>query len=125
MAQQKERKRLDMLDQLSAGGCPFTDAVQVQEYLAMPGLSEKEKQARLKKELQFARESSTTLPSVDPLFRIQVTLPNKRRRDKTAKEFGESLMAFLGKKAESAAMEYNLFKSSLRKFSSESDGNNN
>ena len=77
MAQQKERKRLDLLDQLNA----FTDAVQAQEYLAMPGLSEKEKQARLKKELQFAREICTTLPSVDPLFRIQVTLPNKRRQN--------------------------------------------
>ena len=77
MAQQKERKRLDMLDQLNA----FTDAVQAQEYLAMPGLSEKEKQVRLKKELQFARKISTTLPSVDPLFRIQVTLLNKRRQN--------------------------------------------
>ena len=125
VAQLKERKRLDMMDQLKAGGGPFTDAEQVQEYLDRPGQSEKEKQARLKKELQFARESSTTLPSVDPLFRIQVTLPNKKRRDKTASEFGESLMAFLGKKAESAAMEYNLFKSSLRKFSQDSDSNNN
>ena len=62
-----------------ASGGPFTDAVQVQE--AMSGLSEKEKQARLKKELQFAREICTTLPSVDPLFRIQVTLPNKRRQN--------------------------------------------
>ena len=125
VAQHKERKRLDMLDQLKAGGGPFTDAEQVQEYLNKPDLTEKEKQARLKKDLQFARESSTTLPSVDPLFRIQVTLPNKRRRDKTSTEFGGSLMAFLGKKAKSAAMEYNLFKSSLRKFSSEADGNNN
>ena len=77
----------------------------------------------MKKELHFARESSTTLPSLDPLFWIQVTLPNNRRRDKSAKEFGDSLMAFLGKKAESAAMEYNLFRSSLRKFNLESDGN--
>ena len=81
VAQQKERKRLDMLDQLKAGGGPFTDADQVQEYLGKLGLSEKEKQARLKKELQFAREISTTLPSVDSLFRIQVTLPNKRRQN--------------------------------------------
>ena len=78
MAQQKERKRLDMLDQLRNA---FIDAVQAQEYLAMPGLSEKEKQVRLKKELQFAREICTTLPSVDPLFRIQVTLPNKMRQN--------------------------------------------
>ena len=82
------------------------------------GIPEKEKKKRLKKELQFARESSTTLPSTDPLFRIQVTLPNKKRRDKTTMEFVDSLMSFLGKKAESTAMEYNLFKTSLQKFSS-------
>ena len=84
-------------------------------------LRDKEKQQRLKKEMrstlpflllpqqqrlkemQFARESSTTLPSVDSQFRIQVALPNNRRRDKTSKEFGDSLIAFQGKMAESAA----------------------
>ena len=33
---------------------------------------EKEKQKRMKKELTFARDSSITLPRVDPLFKIQV-----------------------------------------------------
>ena len=73
MAQQKERKRLDMLDQLNA----FTDAVQAQEYLAMPGLSEKEKQVRLKKELLFAREICTTLPSVDPGTKLLRSLESR------------------------------------------------
>ena len=73
MAQQKERKRLDLLDQLNA----FTDAVQAQEYLAMPGLSEKEKQVRLKKELQFAMEISTTLPSVDPGTKLLRSLESR------------------------------------------------
>ena len=73
MAQQKERKRLDMLDQLNA----FTDAVQAQEYLAMPGLSEKEKQVRLKKELQLAMEISTTLPSVDPGTKLLRSLESR------------------------------------------------
>ena len=78
----------------------------------------------MKKETHFARESSPILPSVDSLFRIQVSLPNKRRRDKTSKEIGDYPMAFLGKLAESAAMEYSLFRSSLRKFNPESDDNN-
>ena len=42
-------------------------------------------------ELQFARDSSVTLPKSDPLFEIMVILPNKKRRDKTANEFGEAL----------------------------------
>ena len=113
--QAKERKLLDFLEELKEGGGPFTDADRVKEYVDRGGIPEKEKKKRLKKELQFARES---LPSTDPLFRIQVTLPNKKRRDKTTMEFVDSLMSFLGKKAESTAMEYNLFKTSLKKFSS-------
>ena len=49
----------------------------------------------MKKEKRFARKSSTTLPSVDSLFKIQVTLPSGKRRNKNAKEFGESLKVFL------------------------------
>ena len=61
----------------------------------VPTLNEKVKQLRLKLEVQFARESTTLLPKVDPLFRIQLTLPNGKRRMKTAVEFGESLMCYL------------------------------
>lgn len=125
VAQAKERKRLNVLEVLKAAGGPFTNADEVALYLARTDLNEKEKQSRMKKEMQFARESSTTLPSCDPLFKIQVTMPNKKRRDKTACEFGDSLMAFLGKKEESLAMDYNLFRSSLRKFNIDSDSNNN
>ena len=68
-------------------------------------------------EMQFARDSSTTLPKVDPLFKIQVVLPNKKRRDKTSTEFGEALMVFLGKKADRSIMEYSAFQNSLTKLS--------
>ena len=71
----------------------------------------------LKLELRFARESSTTLPQADPIFRIQVTLPSKKRRDKTESEFGESLMVYLGKKSDKSVIEYTKFKESLEKFS--------
>ena len=123
IAQSKERKRLDILDKLKEVGGPFTDADQVKEYMDS-SLVEGEKQTRLKKELQFARESSTTLPSVDPLFRIQVRLPTGRRRDKTAAEFADSLSAFLGKKADSVALPYIAFKSSLQKYSQNNNNNN-
>ena len=43
-----------------------------------------------------------------------MTLPNKKRRDKTAAEFGDSLMAYLGKKAERTSKDYASFQSSLR-----------
>ena len=54
----------------------------------------KVKQARMKMEVKFARDSSITLPRVDPLFTIQITQANKKRRDKTVLEFGESLMVY-------------------------------
>ena len=77
-------------------------------------LDPKVKQARLKKEVQFARDSSTTLPRVDPLFKIQVTMADRKRRDKTAKEYAESLAAYLGKKSDRAVLEYESFRQSLR-----------
>ena len=123
VAQVKERKRLTKMDELKGVGGPFTCADEVRLYLDKEELSEREKQKRLKKEVQFARES-TTLPSSDTLFNIQAKLPNKKRKDKNSEEFGASLMTFLGKKADDNVMKYNLFKSSLRKYTN-SDGINN
>ena len=116
VGQHKERKRLDMLEALKLVEGPFTDADSVQNFLDNGELSDKEKQSRLKLELKFARESSTTLPQADQIFRIQVTMPNKKRRDKTSEEFGESLMVYLGKKADKTVIEYEKFKESLEKF---------
>ena len=121
VAQTKERKRLDMMEALKDVGGPFTNSDMVKEYVEADDLSEKTKQKRLKLEVQFARESSTTLPHVDPIFKIQVTLPTKKRRDKTADEFAASLMAYLGKKSDKATM----FKNSLEKYSAVNDANNN
>ena len=125
VAQMKERKRLDLLDDLKEAAGPFTNAVEVQNYVERNDINDKIKQVRMKKEVQFARESSTTLPSTDPLFKIQITMPSGKRRDKTAFEFAEALMVFLGKKSESNVMNYNVFKSSLRKFAGDGDTNNN
>ena len=44
----------------------------------------------MKLELKYARDSSITLPKSDPIFRIQVSELNKKRRDKTSEEFGVS-----------------------------------
>ena len=81
-------------------------------------IDEESKQKRLKLEVKFARDSSTTLPKVDKLFKIQITLPNKKRRDKNAYEFSESLMAFLGRKSSKSVIGYSVFKESLEKCSS-------
>ena len=113
----KEKKRLNKLELLKMAGGPFTDAEQVEKFVADTSVPVKMKKQRMKMELQFARDSSTTLPKVDPLFRVQVVMPNKKRRDKTAAEFGEALVAFLGKKSDRVSMDYSVFKDSLAKLS--------
>ena len=98
IAQRKEKKRLNMLECLKYKGGPFTNAEQVKEYLEKQDIDEKSKKDRMKKEIQFARESSTTLPKTDPLFKIQITVPSKKRRDKNSQEYGERMMSYLEKK---------------------------
>ncbi|KAJ4945964.1 hypothetical protein JOQ06_023642 [Pogonophryne albipinna] len=92
MAQRKERKRLDMLDTLNSRGGPFTDSGEVEKFLVDESLNNNAKLQRMKLEVQFARGSTTLLPRVDPIFRIQVTLPSGKRRVTTAQEFGDALM---------------------------------
>jgi hypothetical protein len=114
MAQKIESKRLDKLNQLKALGGPFTDAGEVEDYLKLAVAAKKKKQ-RMKLELQFARDSSTLLPQVDPLFKVQVTLPSGKRRDKTPVEFGSALMTFLGRRGDRTTLEYSQFQESLKK----------
>ena len=117
LAQKTERTRLEILEKLKDLGGPFTNSEEVEQYMAT-NIDEESKQKRLKLEVKFARDSSTTLPKVDKLFKIQITLPNKKRRDKNAYEFSESLMAFLGRKSSKSVIGYSVFKESLEKCSS-------
>ena len=85
------------------------------EYLGRTDETEKEKVKRMKMDLQYARDSSTLLPKVDPIFRVQITvLETGKRRQKTPAEFGEALKSLLGKRSSRSVMEYNSFKETLR-----------
>ena len=118
MAQRIERRRLNMLDKLKCKGGPFTDSDEVEEFLADQSVDKNTKQQRMKLEIQFARESTTLLPKVDPIFRIMVTLPSGKRRTKSAYEFGEALMSYLGRRKDRTMLEYEKFQESLQKLSS-------
>ena len=114
VAKQKEDKRLDNLEFLKSKGGPFTDEREVEEYLANKDEQEKDKVKRMKMELQFARDSSTLLPKVDPIFRVQITVPETgKRRQKTPGEFGAALKVLLGKRSSKAVMEYSSFQTIL------------
>ena len=81
----KERKRLNLLEELKVNSGPFTNSDEVDNFLNDSMINDKDKQKRMKKEIQFARDSSTTLPKVSPLFKIRITMSDKKQRDKTAK----------------------------------------
>ena len=109
-----------MLEQLKEVNGPFTNAEDVEAYINSDA-PEKLKQSRMKMEIKFARESSTTLPRVDPLFRIQVSRGlGGRWREKTAQEFAEALTVFLGRKADRTFSDYAVLSHSQREILGES-----
>ena len=117
-----ERKKLGMLEELKSGGGPITSAEEVDAFLATApatatatAMDEKKKKQRMKMEIQYARDTSTLLPKVDPLFRIRKTLPSGKQRDKTSTEFGEALKVLLGKKGDRVGLDYSKFMESLEK----------
>ena len=67
----------------------------------------------MKKEVQYARDTSTLLPKVDPLFKIRKIEPNGKSRDKTAAEFGAAMKVFLGKKMDRKNLDYDIFQQCL------------
>ena len=96
----QECKRLDLLRNLKEEGGPFTCAEEVDIFLSSQ-VNEIIKKRRMKLEIKYARDSSKHLPKNDPLFRIQISLPNKKRRDKDSGEFAIALKAILGKRSDS------------------------
>ena len=87
---------MDNLDSLKAQGGHFTDEPEVEAYLADGNVGEREKLKRLMFQLQLARDSSTLLPKTDPIFEIQVTVPETgKQRQKTPSKFGAALKALL------------------------------
>ena len=81
----KERKRLNLLEELKVNSGPFTNSDEVDNFLNDSMINDKDKQKRMKKEIQFARDSSTTLPKVSPLFKIWINMSDKNSEIKLHK----------------------------------------
>ena len=110
----QERKKLGSLEKLKEMGGPFTSADEVDAYLADLGKNNmKEKQRRMKLEVQYARDTSTLLPKADPLFKIMKMDVKGNQRDKNALEFGEALVVFLRRRGDRKSMEYTTFQECL------------
>ena len=76
-----ELKKIASLQKLKEQGGPFTSAEEVDTYLSdLDETNKKEKQKRMKLEISYARDTSTLLQKVDPLFKIRkVDLKGKQR----------------------------------------------
>ena len=68
-------------------------------------------------EIQFARESSTLLPSVDPIFKIMKRQPNGKRKMKTALNLERLSCLSLASGVTETMIEYNKFQETLNRFS--------
>ena len=65
-------------------------------YLAT-NASDAEKQSRMKKEVEYARDTCISFPRTRPVFKI-INTSGPRRRILTAVEFGKNLKLYLGKR---------------------------
>jgi hypothetical protein len=99
-----------MLDTLDNAG-PFTNSVEVGKFLVDPTWDDNIKQ-------QFVRESTTLLPKVDSIFRIQNTLPSGKRKNNTAPQFGNVLLFYLGMRNDRTTLAYKNFQHCLDKLAS-------
>ena len=91
-----ENRKLNILDKLKSQGGPFTSAEQIQEYLVNTKNPSKVKLNRMKDEVTYARDTCSSLPKSNPIFRIFNTHGRKRTM-LTPEEFGNNLKILFGK----------------------------
>ena len=97
-----EARILQHLEYLKKDGGPFTSCQEIDEYLNNSSISEKTKKKRLKIEVQYARDSSLTLPRSNLIFRIRKKSHKEgKMQELTSEEFGENLNILLTKKVSS------------------------
>ena len=77
------------LEKLKEQDGPFTDAEQVEVYLSLKGIDEKERRKRLKLEIQYDRDTSTLLPKFILFSKLKKYFPNGKLSDKSSEEFAK------------------------------------
>ena len=93
---QVENRKLNILDKLKKQGGPFTSDEQIQVYLVDSKDPLKVKLSRMKDEVTYARDTCSSLPKSNPIFRIFNTQGRKRTM-LTPEDFGNNLKILLGK----------------------------
>ena len=93
-----EARVLEQLKELKKQGGPFTSAEEVEAYMANKSINEVQKSSRLKMEVQYARDTSLSLPKSSAVFRIMKKKEPSGSRQLSALEFSENLTKLLDKK---------------------------
>ena len=92
-----ENRKLNILEKLKERGGPFTSSEQIDDYLQSQE-DDKAKINRLRDEVVYARDTSSSLPKANPVFRIFQTTEGRKRKMFTVEQFGNNLKILLGKK---------------------------
>ena len=95
----KENTKMKILEELKKEGGPFTNADEIDQYMAREDISETAKQKRMKNEVKYARDSTRSIPAAGILFRImKKDNVTQKQITMSADEFAENLKIVLGKK---------------------------
>ena len=97
-----EGRLLCQLDYLKKSGGPFTSCEEIENFLERENVSEKDKKKRMKTEIQYARDSSISLPRSNPVFKIRKRVAKGGKlKDLSSSEFGDNLKTLISKKISS------------------------
>ena len=94
-----EGRVLQQLKDLKAAGGPFTDPDDIDAYLLDDTIKTDDKRKRMKKEIQYSRDTSLSVPRNNPVFKIRAPKQTGvKSRELTPSEFGINLKVLLEKK---------------------------
>jgi hypothetical protein len=94
-----EGRVLKQLEELKICGGPFTSCSEIDNYLARNDLTDQTIKRRMKMEVQYARDTSRSIPRSNPVFKIRATVKKgQKSHELSSLEFGENLKSLIAKK---------------------------
>ena len=92
-----ENRKLAILDRIKAQGGPFSSTEEIENCLLTTDDNLKTKTNRMRDEVTCARDTSSSLPKNNPVFRIMTT-EGGRTKLLTPEQFAQNLKVLLGKR---------------------------
>lgn len=108
-----DQRKLIILEKLKLAGGPFTSAEQIDSYLEIEK-DQKVAQKRLREEVTYARDTSTSLPRVHQLFKMMsVDKTTRKRKLLSATDFATNLKTLLGNSSTQCTITMEDFRNAL------------